>query len=173
MSWVGGIECLAGCDTGDLSVFAAEGGQVRRTEGAEGGRVPGGCGEGAVFDVEDEGFGEWAILGWVVGKRDELSVLLPVGVPGLGIFVVPFLLEDSCAVGGELDDEDAMDLLGDAAAAGVEALQFFSGVGRGGGSRKGQGEGYESGELQRRAHGRHRTGNADFHRAEDEIDLAA
>ena len=56
------------------------------------------------------------------------SLLLPVGVPGLSVLVVPLLLEDRRTVGCELEDEDTMHLLRESAAAGVEALELGRGV---------------------------------------------
>lgn len=135
--WVEGVQALALGDAVDLGVFAAEGGQGGGAERAEGRGVPGFGDEGAVLEGEDERVGNQGGVGGgvfrgVVGEGDGLLVPPPVGVPGLGIFVVPLLLEDRRAVSGELDEEDAMDFGGEAAAAGVEAFEFFCGVGRDG-----------------------------------------
>lgn len=69
--------------------------------------------------------GDGVVPGWVIGNRDCVFLLLPVGVPCLGVFVVPLLLKDDGAVGGEFDDEDTMHLCGNAAAAGVKALELL------------------------------------------------
>jgi hypothetical protein len=39
---------------------------------------------------------------------------------------VPLLLDERGAVGGKVDQDDAMNLRGDASAAGIEALEIFS-----------------------------------------------
>jgi hypothetical protein len=170
---VGGVERLAAGDAGDLRGFAAEGCQFGWSEHAERGSVPGGCGESAVFEGEDQRLGDGFVAGGVVGEGDLLFVTLPVGVPGLGVLVMPFLLEDGGAVCGELDEEDAMDILGDAAAAGVEAVQLV-GVGRGGESREQQGKS-DGAEAKKKAHGSHRTqcGRMIFNGGWNGIDLAA
>jgi len=77
-------------------------------------------------------------------------------VPGLGVFVMPLLLQDGSAVGGEFDEEDAMDILRDAAAAGVEAVQLV-GMDRVGESREQQGKSCDGAEAKKKAHGSHRT----------------
>src|SRR5438067_9850510 len=69
------------------------------------------------------------VFGGVVGDRDLLLLLLPVGMPGLGILALPSLLKDCGAVGGELDQDDSVDLRRDAAATGVEAFELFCRVG--------------------------------------------
>ena len=75
--------------------------------------------------------GDGVVPGWVIRNRDCVFLLLPVGVPCLGVFVVPLLLEDDGAVGSEFDDEDTMYLCGNTAAAGVKSLELLRGVGGG------------------------------------------
>ena len=93
-----------------------------------------------MFEGEDERGGKSGVFrcisGDLVGEGDGVSVSFPTGVPGAEMFVVPLLLDQRGAVGGEVDQDDAMDVGRDASAAGVEAFEIF-GVG---------GEGEESAE---------------------------
>jgi hypothetical protein len=84
-----------------------------------------------MFQVEDERVWNRIVFAGVVGDCDLLLLLLPVGMPGLGILALPRLLKDCSAVGGELDQDDTVNLRRDAAAAGVKAFQLFCGVGDG------------------------------------------
>ena len=82
-----------------------------------------------MLECEDQRRGEWRGRGWgvfggFVGEGDSFAVLLPVGMPGLRIFVVPLLLDKGAAVRGEVDEKDAMDVGGVASAAGVEAFEL-------------------------------------------------
>lgn len=126
--WVEGVEALALGDAAGLRVSAAEGCE-RGWFDAESGRVPGGGDESAVLEREDEGFGNGGVFCGLVGEGDAASGFLPSGVPGLGIFVVPLLLEDRGAVGSELDEEGAVVGGGHASATGVEAFDLVCGVG--------------------------------------------
>src|SRR5437763_12649010 len=110
------VEALAARNAGDHGDGAAEGGEVRGAENAEGGHVPGGGDERAVFQVEDERLWNRIVFGGVVGDCDLLLLLLPVGMPGLGLLALPRLLKDCGAVGGELDQDDSVNLRRDAAA---------------------------------------------------------
>jgi hypothetical protein len=94
---VGCVERLAAGDAGNLRGLAAEGCQLGRPEHAKGGGVPRSCGECAVFEGEDQRFGGGLV---VIDEGDLVFVALPVGVPGLGVFVMPLLLEDGGAVRG-------------------------------------------------------------------------
>jgi hypothetical protein len=122
------VEALAGGDAGGLRVFAAEGPERRWAKRAEGGRVPRGGSEGGALDAEDERVGDRMVPGGVEGEDDLVPLLLPAGVPGLGVLAVPLLLEDRRTVGSELEDDGAMNFLGESAAAGVEALELGRGV---------------------------------------------
>ena len=112
-----------------------------------------------MLEVEDKRFGQGRVLRFfrlfrcVVDEGDFFVFLLPARVPRLGIFVVPLLLEDGSAVSGELDDEDAMDFGGDAAAAGVEALELFGGMRRKGYDGKNEKRG-DHGSAGVESHGR-------------------
>jgi hypothetical protein len=127
-----------------------------------------------VFEGEDQRLGDGFVTDGVVGEGDLLFFLLPVGVPGLGVLVMPLLLEDGSAVGGEFDEEDAMDILGEAAAAGVEAVQLV-GMEWVGESREQQGKNRDGAEAKKKAHGSHRTqcGWTIFNGRRNGIDLAA
>src|SRR5437879_4727894 len=126
-----GVEALTARDAGDHRDTATERREMRGAEQAESGHVPRGRNQSAVFDVEDQRIGNRVMLCGVVGNRDFLPLLLPVGVPGLGIFALPRLLKDCSAVGGEFDQDDTVDLRRDAATARVEALELLCGVGEG------------------------------------------
>jgi hypothetical protein len=58
-------------------------------------------------------------------EGDGIAILFPAGVPGSEMFVVPLLLDERGAVGGEVDHDNAMILRADASAAGVKALEIF------------------------------------------------
>ncbi len=99
------------------------------------GTSPFGGGEDAALEGEDERFGQrWGWIGGIfrllVDEGDRLAFPFPVCVPGLGGFVVPLLLEKGGAVGGEVDEENAVDVGGVASAAGVEALELVGGLSR-------------------------------------------
>jgi hypothetical protein len=94
-----------------------------------------------VFDGEDEwvdGFGVGvSVAGEFKGEGDLVLLADPVGVPGLMMLVVPFLVDDGGTVGGELDGDDAVYFGGEASTTGVEAFEGFcfeSGRGDGEGS---------------------------------------
>lgn len=129
---VDAVERLAGQDAGLLHVAAGEGTQRGRAEGAERGGIPGGGGEGLFFEGHDErrdGFGVGRFVACTLeGDGDDFLVARIAAMPGLRWFAVPGLLENDGAVGGELDDDDAVDLGGDASAAGVEGLELACGV---------------------------------------------
>jgi hypothetical protein len=139
---VGGVEALAGGDAGVLFGVVSEGSEAGRPEDAEGWGIPRGGGEGAIFEGEDERGGTSGVLGCVsgglVGEGDGAAVPLPAGVPGAEMFVVPLLLDQRGAVGGEVDQDDAMDVGSDASAAGVEAFEIFGEGGDGENCRKGK-----------------------------------
>lgn len=112
-----------------LYVLASEGTQCRRPEDAEGLRIPRRGGEGAMFEGEDERNRQpgmfRSVLGDLISEGDGVSIFFPAGVPGAEMFLVPLLLDKRGAVGGEVDEDDAMDFGGDASAAGVEAFEVF------------------------------------------------
>lgn len=140
-----GVEAPAACDAGVLGIFAVEGGEFWRTENTQSWRVPRSGGESAVFERKYQRRGKrrgWrrVVFGRFVDDGDGFAVPLPVGVPGLRVLLVPFLLEDGGTVGGELDEEDAMDIGRYASATGVKAFELFSGLRRRGERRRQQGE---------------------------------
>ena len=93
---------------------------------------------------EDQRFGEWrgrsrGVLGGFVDEGDNFAVLLPVGVPGLRVFVVPLLLNEGASVCGEVDEKDAMNFGRVASATRVEAFELV-GAGWGNEDRNQQGD---------------------------------
>ena len=108
-----------------------------------------------MLDVEDERLWNRVVPRRVIGDGDLVLLLFPVGMPGLGFFALPRLLEDRGSVGGELDENDTMPLRRNTATAGVETVELFCGVGEGRESKAQQEERKDGDALA--AHGSDRT----------------
>ena len=82
-----------------------------------------------MFEGENERLKGGLVFYGVEGEGDLLTLPGPVGVPDLVILACASLLKNGCAVRAEFEEDDASCFRCEAAAAGVEALEFFRGVG--------------------------------------------
>lgn len=70
-----------------------------------------------MFEGEDERLERGLIFRWFEGKINLLAFLSPAGVPDLVIFPCLGLLKDGGAVRAEVEEDDAICVCGEAAAA--------------------------------------------------------